>query len=957
MAISINDRQLITQFITNTQNLNVNLPTNGGGCANLVRGIIEQATGKRISVNPFGASLESMIQKINTYHDLAKCNNGDILYFVHLPNAAVNLHQTIHYAIFCNVNNAGVQKNVIGINGLADLSFSPTAYHGVVASVISPGNFNGVGQVIYDTASINDDPGQGDDGGDEYEYVDDRYDNGISCEEYLTNYRGIPFKKDSEGNSLSVISGVSSVIEAEDFDDGGQDISFSFKNSMAGNYKDYRTEKGVAISKSGEVINIGNVNNGDWLCYTLQINQAGAYSIDTYCVSGGGKTSFYFEVDGKSAGQIVESPEDEWSVYSHSVKVTNVQLSEGRHVLRWCTTGSMNLDKFVFTRTGEYTGDKVDGSQFEYPRYGYYEHNPLFVDFSSQMYQNSFTGTLYTADPSAHVWADGRLYVYASHDMEPTQGCDRMDRYHVFSTTDMKNWTDHGEIMNSATVKAHVGMGIDGFMWAPDCAYNKEEQLYYFYFPHKIDANTWRIFVATSKEPAAKFRVKGVIDGIPSTIDPCVFVDDDGQPYIYTSGAGKGCWGAKLRKDDWTKLDGVMSPLSGFTDFHEAPWVHKYKGNYYLSHSDNHAGSQGGNRMQYSMSNNPLGPFTPCGAYMYPHGEETAHGSIVEYKGRWYSFYHTANYSGKGALRSVCVDPIEYDQNNKLKMVQNWGSPRSGRAVEVRMTPSVVIQAENYNTGGEHYGYHKNPLEGGMQQETQNGITYLKDMKSGEWVRYSINVKEAGRYGITCRMFQKRSGGKFRIAVNGVYKTGEIVLSGSAGVWNETLVYPIELETGEQYIDFRIKSGDIDIDWIKFGAGHSQVPGIIQAEDFDDGQYSFKNASSGNFKSYRSDQGVAISASNNIVHISNTSGGDWIQYTFNVQEKVSTVKVRAAAEKDGKFALSFDGGAQLNPVATTTGNWTTYNDFTVSNLQLSAGTHTMKIHILSPMNIDWFEFR
>ena len=806
-------------------------------------------------------------------------------------------------------------------------------------------------------SSINDDSGKDGDSDDEYEYVDDRYDNGISCEEYLANYRGVPFKKDQEGNSLFVISGVPATIEAEDFDDGGQDISFNFKNSTAGNYKDYRTEKGVAISKSGTVINIGNINNGDWLCYTLQVTQAGAYSIETYCVSGGGKTSFYFEVDGKSAGQIVDSPEDDWSVFSHSVKVTNVQLSEGKHVLRWYTTGSINLDKFVFTRTGEYTGDKVDGSQFEYPRYGYYEHNPLFVNFSSQMFQNSFTGTLYTADPSAHVWADGRLYVYASHDMEPTQGCDRMDRYHVFSTTDMKNWTDHGEIMNSATVKAHVGMGIDGFMWAPDCAYNKEDQLYYFYFPHKIDANTWRIFVATSKEPAAKFRVKGVIDGIPSTIDPCVFVDDDGQPYIYTSGAGKGCWGAKLRKDDWTKLDGVMMPLTGFTDFHEAPWVHKYKGKYYLSHSDNHAASQGGNRMQYSMSNNPLGPYTPCGAYMYPHGEETAHGSIVVYNGRWYSFYHTANHSGKGALRSVCVDPIEYDQNNKLKMVRNWGIPRSGKAVEVKMSPSVVIQAEDYNAGGEHYGYHKNPSEGGMKQETQNGVTYLKGMKSGEWVRYSINVREAGRYGITCRMFQKRSGGKFRIAINGVYKTGEISLSGSAGVWNETFVYPVELEAGEQYIDFRIKGGDIDMDWIKFGAGYSQVPGVIQAEDFDEGQYSFKNGSSGNFKSYRSDQGVAISASNNVVHISNTSGGDWIQYTFNVQEKISSVKVRAAAENGGKFALSFDGGTQLDAVSTTTGNWNTYNDFTVSNVQLSPGTHTMKIHILSALNIDWFEFR
>lgn len=279
---------------------------------------------------------------------------------------------------------------------------------------------------------INDDSGQGSDVDDEYVYIDDRYDNGISCEEYLANYRGVPFKKGPEGNSLFVISEVPTTIEAEDFDDGGQNISFHFKNTTAGNYKDYREEKEVAISKSGEVVNISNINNGDWLCYTLQVTQEGAYSIDTYCVAGSGKTSFYFEVDGKSAGQIVDSPEGDWSDFSRTVKVTNVQLSEGKHVLRWYTTGSVNLDKFVLTRTGEYTGNMVDASLFEYPRYGYYEHNPLFVNFASEMYQNSFTGTLYTADPSAHVWADGRLYVYASHDMEPTQGCDRMDRYHVF---------------------------------------------------------------------------------------------------------------------------------------------------------------------------------------------------------------------------------------------------------------------------------------------------------------------------------------------------------------------------------------------------------------------------------------------------------------------------------------------------------------------------------------------
>lgn len=82
---------------------------------------------------------------------------------------------------------------------------------------------------------------------------------------------------------------------------------------------------------------------------------------------------------------------------------------------------------------------------------------------------NPFITHMYTADPSAHVWEDGRLYVYASHDVDPPRGCDLMDRYHVFSTDDMVNWTDHGEILNSSQVS--WGRKEGGFMWAPDCAY------------------------------------------------------------------------------------------------------------------------------------------------------------------------------------------------------------------------------------------------------------------------------------------------------------------------------------------------------------------------------------------------------------------------------------------------------------------------------------------------------
>ena len=186
---------------------------------------------------------------------------------------------------------------------------------------------------------------------------------------------------------------------------------------------------------------------------------------------------------------------------------------------------------------------------------------------------------MYTADPSAHVWADGRLYVYASHDIAPPRGCDLMDRYHVFSTDDMVHWTDHGEILNSSQVP--WGRKEGGFMWAPDCAY--KNGTYYFYFPHPSETNwdnSWKIGVATSCRPAEGFEVKGYIEGMDPLIDPCVFVDDNGQAYIYNGGGGI-CKGGKL-KDNMMELDGLMQPMEGLEDFHEATWVHKYNGKYYM---------------------------------------------------------------------------------------------------------------------------------------------------------------------------------------------------------------------------------------------------------------------------------------------------------------------------------------------------------------------------------------
>ncbi|MGQ8334966.1 family 43 glycosylhydrolase [Sunxiuqinia sp. A32] len=292
---------------------------------------------------------------------------------------------------------------------------------------------------------------------------------------------------------------------------------------------------------------------------------------------------------------------------------------------------------------------------------------------SSYAQKNPFITHMYTADPSAHVWKDGRLYVYASHDVDPPRGCDLMDKYHVFSTDDMVNWKDHGEFLSSDDVE--WGRPEGGFMWAPDCAYKNGK--YYFYFPHPSDSkwnDSWKIGVAVSKHPAKKFKVMGYIKGLKSMIDPCVFIDDDGQAYLYYGGGGK-CEGGKL-KDNMMEVDGEMKPMEGLVDFHEASWVHKRDGVYYLSYSDNHdegndkEGVKGDNRMRYATSDSPLGPWKPQGIYMEPTDSYTNHGSIVEYKGQWYAFYHNSSLSNHDWLRSICVDKLYYNPDGTIKMVK-----------------------------------------------------------------------------------------------------------------------------------------------------------------------------------------------------------------------------------------------------------------------------------------------
>ena len=311
---------------------------------------------------------------------------------------------------------------------------------------------------------------------------------------------------------------------------------------------------------------------------------------------------------------------------------------------------------------------------------------------------------IYTADPSAHVF-DGKIYIYPSHDIEAgTPENDMGDHfdmrdYHILSLDEVGGKiTDHGVAIDKKDIP-WAGRQL----WAPDAAFSNGT--YYLYFPIKDKQDVFRIGVATSKSPSGPFKAEPLpIEGSYS-IDPAVFKDTDGSFYMYFGGI----WGGQLQrwstgtyeangsktdlqKDDAPAIaprvvrlskdmlkfdepvreikildkDGKELPGKDHDRrFFEASWMHKYNGKYYFSYStgDTHF-------INYATGTSPYGPFTYQGVILNPVIGWTNHHSIVEFKGKWYLFYHDSSLSGgKTHLRCIKVTELKYRADGTIEPI------------------------------------------------------------------------------------------------------------------------------------------------------------------------------------------------------------------------------------------------------------------------------------------------
>ena len=279
--------------------------------------------------------------------------------------------------------------------------------------------------------------------------------------------------------------------------------------------------------------------------------------------------------------------------------------------------------------------------------------------------KNPIIQTKYTADPAPLVY-DDTLYLYTSHDEDTASGF-TMFNWLLYSSTDLVNWTDHGVVAGVKAPNKTFAWADGNNAWAPQVVQRGGKFYLYAPFPkggHMV------IGVAVASQPEGPFvdaLGAPLIDNPSSSndIDPTVFVDDDGQAYLY--------WGhqppvfyVKLNQD-MISYSGSIVELTRPQTYEEGPWFFGRQGQYYLAFASTCCPEGIG----YAMSSGPTGPWTYKGSIMDGNAQSSGnHPGIVDFRGGSYlfGFDYAVQLAREGQRvgerRSVCVEKFDYGRHH-----------------------------------------------------------------------------------------------------------------------------------------------------------------------------------------------------------------------------------------------------------------------------------------------------
>lgn len=419
--------------------------------------------------------------------------------------------------------------------------------------------------------------------------------------------------------------------------------------------------------------------------------------------------------------------------------------------------------------------------------------------------ENPIIQTNFTADPAPMVH-DGVVYLYTSHDEDDANGF-KMRDWRLYTSKDMVNWTDKGVV---ASLKTFPWAAQDNGAWAPQVVARAGK--FYMYVPISIAG--WPsnvIAVAVADKPEGPFRDalgKPLIDAAVGFFDPTVFVDDDGQAYLYWGNPN--LWYVKLNKDMISYSGKIEAVPSKPANYQEGPWFYKRQSHYYMAYASTCC-SEG---IGYAMSDKATGPWVYKGDIMdHNPGSTGNHPGIIDFEGHSYvfGFNYRLNFAETPIhheRRSVTVTEFKYNPDGTISMLPWWDNV--GAKQLHPLSPYQRVEAETIAWTSRVKRDRDRPIDWapgiktersdkvGMYVTRITDLTYIKvngvDFGAGAST-YTANVASGGAGGVIELHLDAADGpqiGKLTVTPTGGWddwKTETMAVSGAVGTHDLFLVF------------------------------------------------------------------------------------------------------------------------------------------------------------------------